>query len=194
MYRFFLKRIIDILASIIGLPFFIFFFIPIAISIKAEDGGPVFYCAKRIGRNGIPFKMFKFRSMKIDAPDLRLEDGTTFNSKSDPRVTRVGKIIREMSLDELPQIINILLGQMSIIGPRPDLNINENFLDDISVILKVRPGITGYTQAYYRNETKWMEKIKYDKYYVDNLTFWLDLKILFRTVYIILSREKLYRK
>ena len=95
--------------------------IPIAIAIKIEDRGPIFYCADRLGRNAKTFKMYKFRSMKVNAPDIRNEDGTTYNSKDDPRITKVGRFIRETSLDELPQVFNIIKGDMSLIGPRPGL-------------------------------------------------------------------------
>jgi lipopolysaccharide/colanic/teichoic acid biosynthesis glycosyltransferase len=132
--------------------------------------------------------------MKVNSPDIRLADGSTYNSIDDPRVTKIGKLLRELSLDETPQIINILLGQMSLIGPRPDIDLNEQFIEEIKQTRKVRPGLTGFTQAYYRNETNWAEKIKNDLYYVNNISFDMDLRIFFHTVYMVFKREKMYRK
>ena len=194
MYQKYFKRIFDIIISLIGLPFLILIYIPVSILIKLEDGGPVFYNAMRIGKNGVPFRMYKFRTMKVNSPDIRLADGSTFNALDDPRVTKTGKFLRESSLDETPQLINILLGNMSFIGPRPDLNSNEKYATESNIILTAKPGITGYTQAYFRNETTWSEKIKNDLYYVEHLSFYLDLKIIFRTIYIVLKREKTYRR
>jgi lipopolysaccharide/colanic/teichoic acid biosynthesis glycosyltransferase len=194
MYKKYFKRIFDLIISFICLPFILLLFIPISILIKLEDGGPVFYNAMRLGRYGVPFKMFKFRTMKVNSPDIRLADGSTYNSTNDPRVTKIGKFLRELSLDETPQIINILLGQMSLIGPRPDINLNEKFAEEIKQTRKVRPGITGYSQAYFRNETSWSEKIKNDLHYVENISFYMDSRILFRTLYIVLKKEKMYRK
>ena len=120
MYKHFFKRIIDFIIALVALPFFLIIFIPVAIWIVADDGFPVLYNANRIGQNGKLFKMYKFRSMKKNAPDIRLADGSTYNGEDDPRVTKVGKILRKTSVDELPQLLNILKGDMSLIGPRPD--------------------------------------------------------------------------
>ena len=122
MYRRYIKRILGILLSIAGLPVFMIIFIIVAPLIVLEDKGPVFYNAPRLGKDGQIFKMFKFRSMKVHAPDIRNEDGTTFNSKDDPRVTRIGRFLRKTSLDETPQLLNVLIGNMSFIGPRPGLH------------------------------------------------------------------------
>lgn len=194
MYKLIIKRSLDLLFSIFLLPFLGMVFLPVAVYIKREDGGPIFYRSKRIGRNGKCFKMYKFRSMKVNAEDIRLEDGSTYNADDDQRVTKVGKFIRETSIDELPQIINIVLGNMSFIGPRPDLNIDEKFENEYKNILKVRPGITGYTQAYFRNEIKWIEKVKYDTYYANNVSLVLDCKILIKTFFTVIKRDKTYRK
>lgn len=194
MYRYYFKRVFDAIISLIGLPFLLLLIIILAIIIKFEDRGPVFHTSFRLGKNGIPFKIFKFRSMIVNAPDLRLPDGSTFNDKNDSRVTKIGKFLRESSLDEFPQLLNVLMGQMSIIGPRPDLNSNDKFPEESKLILKVKPGITGYNQAYYRNETDWPEKIKNDLYYVENISFGFDMKILCKTVYMVIKRDKMYRK
>jgi lipopolysaccharide/colanic/teichoic acid biosynthesis glycosyltransferase len=193
MYQVF-KRFVDFIISLIALPFLFVIFLFVAIAIKLDDHGPVFYSAKRIGRNGKLFKMIKFRSMKVNAPDIRLADGSTYNGDDDPRVTRVGKFIRKTSIDELPQILNVFVGQMSIIGPRPD---PEDWLDKYTeeerVFLKVRPGITGYSQAYFRNDADGKEKIKNDVYYAQNCSLWLDIKIFFKTIATVLKRENTYK-
>ena len=182
------------MVSIVMMPFFLLLLIPVSLLIKLEDGGPVFYNSERLGRKANPFKMYKFRSMVVNAPDLRMQDGSTFNAKNDPRVTRTGKFLRETSLDEIPQLINVFLGHMSLIGPRPDIHIYENLKDRVMKNLAVRPGLTGYSQAYFRSEISWEEKIHQDAYYVDHLTLMLDLKVLFRTIYTVIKREKTYRK
>ena len=179
--------------ALLGLLVFVLVFIPVFILIKLDDGGPVFYPSKRIGKNGKSFKMMKFRSMRVNAPDLRMEDGSTYNAKDDPRVTRVGRFLRESSLDEIPQLLNVLQGSMSLIGPRPDIHIHEKYADEVRYNLQVRPGITGYSQAFYRSETTWLEKIRNDRYYVDHLSLGLDLKILIRTFILVIKREKTYR-
>jgi undecaprenyl phosphate N,N'-diacetylbacillosamine 1-phosphate transferase len=160
--------------------------------IKLEDGGPIFYLGMRLGKDKKVFKMYKFRSMKVNAPDLRNDDGSTFNSDIDPRLTKVGKFIRKTSIDELPQLINVLIGDMSFIGPRPDLpeaiysynDIERNKLD-------VRPGITGYNQAYYRNSVSAKEKFANDVFYVKNINLLLDIRILFATFINVLYRKNI---
>ena len=138
--------------------------------------------------------MYKFRSMKVNAPDIRLADGSTYNGKDDPRVTKVGRFIRETSIDELPQIFNILLGQMSFIGPRPDPpDWMERYPEESLRFLNVKPGITGYSQAYYRNSADSMEKIWNDVYYADNISLALDIKIIFKTIAVVFKRENIYR-
>lgn len=195
MYKLYFKRIIDVILCLIALPFFIVMSLPIMMLIKLEDGGPIFYNSERVGKNGNIFKMHKFRSMKVNAPDIRNKDGSTYNSKDDPRVTRVGKFIRETSLDETPQILNVLKGEMSIIGPRPGLesNLKTYKADEIDKLL-VRPGITGYTQAYYRNSINMREKRLRDAWYANNISFALDLKIFFKTIVTIFKKEGLYTR
>lgn len=193
MYRI-VKRFFDILFSLVLVPVVAVLYVVIGLAIKMEDGGPVFYKAPRIGQHGKLYGMYKFRSMKVNAPDIRLADGSTYNGKDDPRVTRVGRFIRETSLDELPQIFNILLGQMSFIGPRPDPpDWMERYPKESLRFLNVKPGITGYSQAYYRNSADSMDKIWNDVYYADNISFMMDVKILFKTVAVVLKRENIYR-
>ena len=196
MYRVFIKRLIDICVSLVCVPFFIIIFIFIAPAIYLTDKGPVFYNADRLGKGAKFFKMYKFRSMRVNAPDLRNEDGSTFNSSSDPRVTKIGRILRKTSLDETPQIFNVLKGDMSIVGPRAHLTTKYFGWDSQTDLqkkrLSVRPGITGYSQAYFRNSATSEEKDEQDAYYVDNISFGLDVKILIQTFMSILKHENLY--
>lgn len=192
-YQLVLKRIIDIILCLIVLPIVLLVTIPIAIAIKIEDGGPVFYKSRRLGTGFKEFNMLKFRSMKVNAPDLRNEDGSTYNSKEDNRVTRIGRILRETSLDEIPQFFNVLIGDMSLIGPRAgDVESKDTYMEDEKDKMLVRPGISGYTQAYYRNNLGVREKRLYDAWYAHNVTIWLDIKIIFKTVATVLKRENVY--
>ena len=193
VYQNFIKRIVDIILCLIFLPLVLLITIPIAIAIKVEDRGPVFYKSRRIGKGFKEFNMLKFRSMKVDAPDLRNDDGSTYNSKTDSRVTRIGRFIRETSLDELPQFFNVLVGHMSLIGPRAgDVESKDTYEDDEKDKLLVRPGISGYTQAYYRNNLGVREKRLYDAWYAHNVSLWLDIKIIFKTIATVLKRDNVY--
>lgn len=193
VYRF-IKRTFDIICSFLLL-------IPIgiiigvsAVFIKKEDNGPVFYMASRTGRYGKPFKMFKLRSMRVNAPDIRLADGSTYNGDDDPRVTRFGKFARKTSIDELPQIINIFKGDMTFIGPRPDTPAGAAaYTNEEKIILTVRPGVTGYNQALNRNSVLTKEKLKNDIYYVNHVSLRFDIKIIFMTVATILGRKNINR-
>lgn len=196
MYQNFLKRFIDIIICLIGLPFFILVCIVVVPLIWLSDRGPVFYNAPRLGKNGKVFKMYKFRSMKINAPDIRNTDGSTYNGDDDPRVTKIGRILRKTSLDETPQLLNVLKGDMSLIGPRAHLTTSykgyEFLTEDKKRRISVRPGITGYNQAYYRNSVDAEQKIINDIYYVEHLSFLLDVKIFFKTIDSVLRRENIY--
>ncbi len=188
-----IKRCFDFLIALIALPVVLIVIAVVAPFIYFEDKGSIFYNAKRIGRDGKLFPMMKFRSMKVNAPDIRLEDGSTYNGEDDPRVTRVGKFLRSTSLDEIPQLLNVLVGQMSIIGPRPDPpDWLERYPDDIRFFLKVRPGITGYNQAFFRNSADAEEKMKNDLYYAQACSFGLDVKILWQSVLTVLGHKNLY--
>lgn len=193
MYKKYLKRILDICFSLIGILFFLIAFIIVAPIIYFTDKGPIFYNAKRLGLYGKPFKMYKFRSMRVNAPDIRNEDGSTYNSDDDPRVTKIGRIMRKTSVDELPQFINVFLGQMSLIGPRPDpLDDMEIYTDEQKKKLEVKPGITGYNQAYFRNAIIQDKKFENDVYYANNISFLLDVKIFIKTIITILKHDNVY--
>lgn len=191
----FIKRTFDIVCSLILM---IPVGIIIAISyifIKLEDGGSVFYLAERTGRFGKTFKMYKLRSMKENAPDIRLSDGSTYNGDDDPRVTKFGKFARKTSIDELPQIINILKGDMTFIGPRPDTPIGSAaYTEEEKIILSVRPGVTGYNQAVNRNLVLTKEKLKNDVYYVNHLSLMFDIKIIFMTIVTVLRHKNVNRE
>lgn len=193
MYRHFFKRIIDILISLVGIVIFALLSLVLGPIIYFTDKGPIFYNANRIGLKGKLFKMYKFRSMYVNAPDIRNEDGSTYNADDDPRVTPIGRFMRKTSLDEFPQFLNVFLGDMSIIGPRPDPP------DDIYIYteeqkqkLNVKPGITGYNQAYYRNSVLQDEKFANDVYYAKHISFILDCKIFFKTILVVLKHDNVY--
>lgn len=195
MYSF-VKRFLDIFISLLlSVPVFLII-LPFEVLILIEDGFPIFYNSWRMGKNGVPFKMLKLRSMYNNSPDLRNDDGSTMNSPKDPRVTHIGRIIRKTSIDELPQIFNVLIGNMSFVGPRPSLtNTPYSQYDKIrQKRVSVRPGITGYSQAYFRNSIEQEEKFKYDCYYVDHMSFFLDLKILCRTFISVFRSKNIYNK
>ena len=194
MYKLFFKRFIDIVCSLIALPIFLLSFIICAPLIYLEDKGPVFYNADRRGRNGEVFKMYKFRSMYVDSPYMKNADGSTYSGEDDPRITKIGRLMRKTSVDELPQILNILKGDMSIVGPRPTLPTKEWDASDSTRVKRfsVRPGITGYSQAYFRNSITQTEKFKYDCYYIDNLSFIMDVKVIFVTAFNVLKRKNIF--
>ena len=192
-YQIVVKRFFDIALCILAFPVVLLVVVFVGILIKLEDHGPVFYYSRRLGAGFKEFNMIKFRSMKVNAPDIRNTDGSTFNSNKDSRVTRVGRVLRETSIDEIPQIFNVLKGDMSIIGPRAgDVESKDTYKDDEKDKLLIRPGITGYTQAYYRNNIGVREKRLYDAIYAHNVSFFLDVKIFFRTVLTVLRRENVY--
>ena len=193
MYKF-IKRIIDLIfALILFIPTVMVILIS-AVFIKIEDGGPIFYMADRSGLDGKKFKMYKLRSMNVNAPDIRLEDGSTFNSEKDDRVTKFGKFARKTSIDELPQVFNIILGEMSFVGPRPDsASYIDKYTEEEKIILTVRPGVTGYNQAVNRNSVGTKEKLKNDIYYVEHMSFLFDLKIIIMTIKAVLGHRDVYR-
>ena len=196
MYKKVFKRLIDIIVSLLALPFIALVLVIIAPIIHFTDKGPVFYNAERLGKNGKVFKMFKLRSMRVNAPDILNADGSTYNGDNDPRVTKVGRFMRKTSIDELPQFLNVLIGDMSLIGPRAHVTRNYQgyeFLDEVRRRrLDVRPGITGYNQAYFRNSVTSEQKLINDVYYVDNLSFAMDVKVFFKTIFSVLKRENIY--
>ena len=184
MYKFFIKRIVDIIISLIALLLLWPLFIVIAILIKLDDKGSVFYKQIRTGKNGVNFEMYKFRTMK------ECKRGEEMNMLHDERVTKIGSFLRKASMDELPQFINILKGDMSFIGPRPWIvEYYERFNDEQKKRVEVRPGIIGLAQSKGRNGLSIFDKIKYDLEYVNNLSFVLDLKILIDSFVVVLKRE-----
>lgn len=195
MYKLLLKPLLDFLVSLLLLPLLIVLVILIGTIIYLEDKGGIFYIAPRLGYKGRVFNMIKFRTMKINSPDYRNEDGSTYNSEYDPRLTTIGIWIRKNSIDEMPQLFNVLLFQMSIIGPRPDLPEHINFYTtEEKTKLNVLPGITGFNQAYYRNSIPWKERLKNDIFYVNNIGFVLDMKIFFKTIIVVLLSKNIFLK
>lgn len=194
MYKY-VKFIFDYIIALALLPFLLIVFIVFGILIKIEDNGRIFYKSDRIGKNGKIFKMYKFRTMVENAPDIRLLDGSTYNSADDNRVTKIGKFLRKSSIDEMPQIINILFGQMSFIGPRPDSAMwLNNYTDEEKIILSVRPGITGLNQAINRNSVLTKEKLQNDIIYVKKMSLLYDIKILLLTIKGVLFSRNVYRE
>lgn len=187
------KRLGDIVIGLCALPFLLLIVLVIGIAIKLDDGGPVFYKAKRIGKGSRIFNMYKFRSMIVNAPNWTNKDGSTYNAADDDRVTRVGKFIRKTSIDELPQFFNILIGNMTLIGPRASgAGALDSYQADEIAKMDVKPGITGYTQAYHRNGLSVREKRLKDAWYAQNVTLGLDIKIFFKTFVTVLKREQVY--
>ncbi len=199
VYRFF-KRMLDIVASIIGLIVLSPVFLIVSLAIKAEDRGPIFYSQIRLGKGQRPFKMWKFRSMIVDA-DKKLEklleqnevEGAMFKMKEDPRITKVGRFTRKHSLDELPQLWNVLVGEMSLVGPRPPL---EREVADYSEYDKqrliVKPGCTGFWQVTARNDVDFEGMVNLDLEYIERSSILFDIGILFRTVAIIFKPNGAY--
>ena len=197
----FIKRLFDFFSSLTMLLLLLPVFAIISILVKAEDGGNVFYKHNRIGMNGKKIGIYKFRSMKLNAD--KLEDVLTpeqleeykkeFKIDNDPRITKIGDFLRKSSLDELPQLINILKGELSVIGPRPIIEPELQMYNEVDRIkfLSVKPGLTGYWQAYARNNATYEsgERQKMELYYVEHACVWLDIKILFKTVISVLKRD-----
>lgn len=186
----FFKRAFDIFSSFLAIVLLSWLFIILAIIIKCSSKGPVFYGHERIGKNGKKFKVWKFRSMIVTNKPLeellsseQLEEyRTTFKVTNDPRITKIGKFLRKTSLDELPQLFNILVGHMSVVGWRPILNEElEKYGDNKNLLLKIRPGLTGFWASHGRSNTTYDERIKMELYYVIKRGFIRDIKIIFKT-------------
>lgn len=197
----YIKRIIDFLLSLIGLIVLSPLFLVIAIFIKKESDGPVFFKHKRIGKNGKEIYLYKFRSMVPNAeelikkftPEQMQEFKENFKLENDPRITKVGKFLRKTSLDELPQLINILKGELSIIGPRPVIKEElEKYGINKEKFLSVTPGLTGYWAANGRSDITYEQRMTMELYYVDNRSFKLDFKIFVKTVISVLKKEGAY--
>ncbi|PKK98003.1 MAG: sugar transferase [Tenericutes bacterium HGW-Tenericutes-2] len=194
MYVNIIKPLFDFVFTLLILPFLIIILIIFGILIKLEDGGSIFYTSLRLGKNGKPFKMYKLRSMKVNSVDLRNLDGTTYSSVNDDRLTKIGKFIRTTSIDELPQFINVLFFKMSVLGPRPDpIEWYEKLDVKTREKYSIKPGISGYTQAYFRNTLPLEKKNQYELFYAKNINILMDIKIFFRTIYRVLKKESVYR-
>lgn len=177
MYKNVIKRVCDLILALLLLVLAFIPMIIVAICIKIEDGGPIIYKSKRVGKNCKVFNVYKFRSMKVDRQELHS------NLSHEQMVTKVGKVIRKTSLDELPQLINILKGEMSFIGPRPWIpEYYEWFTDEQKRRSNVLPGISGLAQVKGRNGISIFKKIEYNLYYVEHISMWLDIKIVFETI------------
>ena len=197
------KRLIDILGGLVGCVLLVPITVAIYIARKVlkEDEGPMFYEHLRYGKDGKKFRIYKFRSMCIDA-DKRLKEYLEQNEearkefeenhklKDDPRITKLGKFIRKTSIDELPQFVNVLKGDMSLIGPRPIVDGEiEKYGENKDKFLSVRPGLTGYWAANGRSDITYEERMKMELYYVDNISFKLDIQIFFKTIISVVKKE-----
>ena len=185
------KRLLDLLVSLIGLSMLAPLFLVIVVAIKLHDRGPVFFRQERVGKGGRPFRVWKFRTMIVGAASTGL--GHTV-AVDDARITRVGCVLRNWGLDELPQLINVSVGEMSLVGPRPTLAYQvEHYNAEQRRRLEMKPGVTSLAVVSGRNALPWKERIELDVWYVDNWSLWLDLKILFRTLWCVLvTRAGLY--
>lgn len=192
-----IKRIIDILGVLGGVIILSPIYIVVAICIKLESKGPVLFSQERVGEGGRIFKMYKFRSMVINAEELKNKlnelnevDGPMFKIKDDPRITKVGKFIRRTSIDELPQLFNVLKGEMSLVGPRPSLPVEvEKFEPWMKQRLEVKPGLTCYWQVTGRNSIGFEEWMKLDIKYVEDKSLLLDMKLIFKTFFVLFGDD-----
>jgi exopolysaccharide biosynthesis polyprenyl glycosylphosphotransferase len=202
--RRFLKRVFDIVVSVVAIIALTPVWLIVPLVIKADDRGPVFFRQTRVGLDGREFRMWKFRSMRPDAEQVlarlkaELEERDAgnvvmFKMKDDPRVTRVGRFLRASSIDELPQLFNVLGGSMSLVGPRPPLPREvETYEARVTRKFLVKPGITGLWQVNGRSALSWEESVRLDLSYAENWSMMLDIQILFRTVKVVLKRDGAY--
>ncbi len=190
LFQRFMKRFMDIVISVIGLILASPFMLIIYIAIKIDDGGPVIYTQERLTKDGTPFKIYKFRSMITDSEKY----GARLAAENDDRITKVGRVIRRLHFDELPQLYNILIGDMSFVGPRPErqdiFDKYEESIPEFKFRLKMKAGLTGYAQVYGQYNTKPYDKLKLDLTYIEQYSIWLDLKLIFLTVKILFQKEK----
>lgn len=185
------KRVADIIISFVTLVVLSPLLLLVALAVRFTSPGPAFFRQRRLGKDGVPFTLCKFRSMFVDVPDIRNPDGSTYNAQDDPRVTPVGRFLRRTSLDELPQLINVLKGDMSLVGPRPDqVDQLHYYAEEEKRKLLVKPGITGRAQINGRNNIPWERRKRLDLEYVERQSLWLDLRILLRTIpYVLAQRD-----
>lgn len=190
-----IKRLCDVVLASTALIVLSPALVIVAIAIAVTSPGPVFYRQERLGMLGKPFRIVKFRSMRVDADRaaIRDRDGANVLERADPRITSVGRVIRETSLDELPQLWNVLVGDMSLVGPRPDeVHALKLYEGNERLKLKMRPGITGLAMVNGRNSIPWRKRIEWDVRYVEEFSLWLDLRIMMKTVKVLLFREGIY--
>ena len=204
VYKNWIARILDLLLILLATPYIILAFLVITVLIKFDSPGPVFYRQTRIGRFGRKFYIYKFRTMVQNAdqilrnyldssPELKAQWLATHKLKQDPRVTRLGTMLRKSSLDELPQLWNIIVGDMSLIGPRPIVEAEvEKYGKCFDLYVQVRPGLTGLWQVSGRNDTTYEHRVKLDEYYVRNKSLKFDLQILWQTVFVVLRKTGAY--
>lgn len=186
---------IDFLGSLIGVIIISPLLLIIALAIKLTSNGPVFFKQERLGKNGKVFNIIKFRTMVVNAE--KIGDGLTVKSNNDNRITKIGKILRATSLDELPQLFNVIGGQMSLVGPRPPVKYFpydgfENYPDWAKSRFTMRPGVTGLAQVTVRNSVSWDDRIVVDNKYIDTFNVWLDIKIMFQTLIKLFKSENIY--
>ncbi len=179
----FVKRVLDILISGAALIILSPLFLIIAVAVKLSSPGPALFRQSRLGKNGTPYLINKFRTMGDKAPDLMNADGSAFTGSGDPRVTKIGKILRKTSLDELPQLINVFVGDMSLVGPRPDLESQLSLYEpNEHRKLLMKPGMTGWPMVLGRNSLTWKRRKELDIYYIEHFSLWFDFIILARTI------------
>ena len=189
----FLKRFFDILCSVLGLIIVSPFLLIIAILVKTSSNGPVFFLQERLGKDGKVFKIIKFRTMVVNAE--KIGTGVKVDGKGDPRITKVGRFLRATSMDELPQLANVVIGDMSLVGPRPPVTYHpyngyENYPDWAKPRFRMRPGMTGLVQISTRSKASWDDRIRIDLEYIEKFNILLDVKILFGTVKTVLDGLK----
>ncbi|HJJ04493.1 MAG TPA: sugar transferase [Clostridiaceae bacterium] len=193
-----IKRSLDVTLSVIALIILSPIFLIIAAIIKLDSKGPVFFIHKRIGKNGKEIGIYKFRSMVQNAEDMiaefteeqKKEFRENYKLQYDPRVTKIGKFLRKTSLDELPQILNILKGDLSIIGPRPVIKRElEKYENNKEKFLSVKPGLTGFWAANGRSDTTYSERVQMELYYIDHMSLKMDIKIFFKTIISVIKKE-----
>lgn len=188
MYKKIIKRILDFILALLGLLILWPILLLAMLAIVIEDPGPALFRQKRLGSRGREFTMLKLRSMRVNAEHT---GSGVYSGKNDPRVTKVGRILRKTSIDELPQLINLLRGDMSLIGPRPPLTYHpwpiDQYTPEQRRMFDVRPGITGWAQTHGRKDVEWHKRIELNVWYVDHISFWLDVKIFFLTIFKVFS-------
>ena len=195
--QFFIKRLCDILLSLIGIVILMIVYIVVIVAIKKDSKGPAVFKQIRVGRNGKSFTIYKFRTMVVNAEEKKVLDidpkrieEFVFQSKNDSRVTKMGAFMRKTSLDEIPQLFNVLIGNMSLVGPRPEIpEVVEFYPETFKQRLLVTPGITGLAQIMGRGEIELGKTIHYDLTYIKEFSLWFDIKILFRTLFAVSKKE-----